>query len=107
MRGKLTDERFAKLSAIYETEQAELKLSVESLSAIVTASEAQAVNIKSFLKIIKKYIKPAELTPQSLHEFGDKIAVHEANKPNGHCIQWIDVHDNFISEIDFSTEYCG
>lgn len=53
--GKLTDERFAKLSAAYEAEQAKLKQSVESLSAIVEASEAQAVNIKSFLKIVKKY----------------------------------------------------
>ena len=40
MTGKLTDERFAKLSATYEMEQAELKQSVESLSAIVEASKA-------------------------------------------------------------------
>ena len=105
--GKLTDERFAKLSATYETEQAELKQSVESLSAIVEASEAQAVNIKSFLKIVKKYTEPTELTPQLLHEFVDKIVVHEADKSSGHRIQRIDVHYNFIGEIDFSPEYCG
>ncbi len=105
--GKLTDERFAKLSATYETEQAELKQSVESLSVIVEASEAQAVNIKSFLKIVKKYTEPTELTPQLLHEFVDKIVVHEADKSSGHRIQRIDVHYNFIGEIDFSPEYCG
>ena len=103
----LTDERFAKLSATYEVEQAELKQSVESLSAIVEASEAQAVNIKSFLKIVKKYTEPTELTPQLLHEFVDKIVVHEADKSSGHRIQRIDVHYNFIGEIDFSPEYCG
>ncbi len=101
MTGKLTDERFAKLSATYETEQAELKQSVESLSAIVEVSEAQAVNIKSFLKIVKKYTEPTELTPQLLHEFVDKIVVHEAGKSSGHRIQRIDVHYNFIGEIDF------
>ena len=105
--GKLTDERFTKLSATYEAEQAELKQSVESLRAIVQASEAQAVNIKSFLKIVKKYTEPAELTPQLLHEFVDKIVVHEANKSSGHRIQRIDVYYNFIGEIDFSPEYCG
>lgn len=36
--GKLTDERFAKLSATYEAEQAELIQSIESLSVIVEAS---------------------------------------------------------------------
>ncbi|MCI8870257.1 MAG: hypothetical protein HFF39_06940 [Lawsonibacter sp.] len=54
MTGKLSDERFAKLSAAYEAEQAELKQSVESLSVIVEASEAQAVNVRSFLKIVKR-----------------------------------------------------
>ena len=104
--GKLTDERFAKLSATYEQEQAELKQSVESMSAIVEAAEEQTVNIKSFLKIVKKYTEPTELTPDILHEFVDKIVVHEADKSSGHRVQRIDVHYNFIGEIDFSPEYC-
>lgn len=105
--GKLTDERFIKLSTTYETEQAELKQSIESLSAIVEAAEAQTVNVKSFLKIVKRYTEPTELTPQLLHEFVDKIVVHEADKSSGHRIQRIDVHYNFIGEIDFSPEYRG
>lgn len=84
-----------------------MKQSVKSLSAIVEASEAQAVNIKSFLKIVKKHTEPTELTPQLLHEFVDKIVVHEADKSSGHRIQRIDVHYNFIGEIGFSPEYCG
>ena len=87
--------------------EAELKQSVESLSSIVETSEAQAVNIKIFLKIVKKYTEPTELTPQPLHEFVDKIVVHKADKSSGHRIQRINVHYNFIGEIDFSPEYCG
>jgi hypothetical protein len=83
-----------------------LKQSVESLSTIVEASKAQAINIKSFLKIVKKYTEPTELTPQLLHEFVDKIVVHEADKSSGHRIQRIDVHYNFVGEIAFSPEYC-
>ncbi len=89
----------------YEAEQAELKQSVESLSVIVEASEAQAVNVRSFLKIVKKYTEPTALTPQLLHEFVDKIVVHEADKSSGHRIQRIDVHYNFIGEVDFSPEF--
>ncbi len=60
-----------------------MKQSVESLSVIVEASEAQAVNVRSFLKIVKKYTELTALTPQLLHEFVDKIVVHEADKPSG------------------------
>ena len=79
--------------------------SVESLSVIVEASEAQAVNVRSFLKIVKKYTEPTSLTSQLLHEFVDKIVVHEADKSSGHRIQRIDVHYNFIGEVDFSPEF--
>ena len=105
MTGKLTDERFAKLSATYEAEQAELKKSVESLSVIVEAAEVQAVNVKSFLKIVKKYTEPAELTPAILREFVEKVVVHAPDKSSGHRVQRIDVHYTFIGEIDLSPEY--
>lgn len=31
----------------------------------------------------------------------------DIDKSSGHRIQRIDVHYNFIGEIDFSPEYCG
>ncbi len=62
--GKLNAERFAKLSEGYEKEQADLKQSVENLRRIVDAAETQAVNVQSFLKIVKKYTEPTELTPR-------------------------------------------
>ena len=34
-----------------------------------------------------------------------KVVVHETDKSSGHRIQWVDVHYNFIREIDFSPEY--
>ena len=58
----------------------------------IGAAEVQAVNVKSFLKIVKKYTEPTELTPQLLHEFVEKIVVHEADKSSGHRVQRIDVH---------------
>ena len=103
--GKLSEERFAKLSEGYEQEQAELKQSIEDLSAIVHAAQTQAVNVQSFLKIVKKYTQPTELTPALLREFVEKIVVHAPDKSSGHRIQRIDVHYNFIGEIDFSPEF--
>lgn len=103
--GKLSEERFAKLSEGYEQEQAELKQSIEDLSAIVHAAQTQAVNVQSFLKIVKKYTQPTELTPALLREFVEKIVVHAPDKSSGHRVQRIDVHYNFIGEIDFSPEF--
>ncbi len=103
--GKLTAERFSKLSEGYEKEQAELKVSVEELHAIVDEAETQEINVQSFLKIVKKYTEPMELTPMLVHEFVEKIIVHAPDKSSGHRVQQIDVHYNFIGEIDLSPEY--
>lgn len=67
--------------------------------------EAQEVNIQSFLKIVKKYTEPTELTPALVHEFVAKIIIHAPDKSSGHRVQQIDVHYNFIGEIDLSPEY--
>ena len=102
--GALSAERFAKLSGGYEKEQEELKQSAKELQAIVNTIETQAVNVQSFLKIVRKYTAPTELTPALLREFVEKIVVHAPDKSSGHRTQRIDVHYNFIGEIDFSPE---
>lgn len=103
--GKLNAERFAKLSEGYEKEQADLKQSVENLRTVVDAAKTQAVNVQSFLKIVKKYTEPTELTPAILREFVEKVVVHAPDKSSGHRVQRIDVHYTFIGEIDLSPEY--
>ena len=103
--GALSAERFAKLSGGYEKEQEELKQSAKELQAIVNTIDTQAVNVQSFLKIVRKYTAPTELTPALLREFVEKIVVHAPDKSSGHRTQRIDVHYNFIGEIDFSPEY--
>ena len=103
--GALSVERFTKLSEGYEKEQAELKQSTEELREVVASAEAQAVNVQSFLKIVKKYTEPTELTPALLREFVEKIVVHAPDKSSGHRVQRIDVHYNFIGEVDFSPEF--
>lgn len=103
--GKLTAERFVKMSAGYEQEQADLKNSVKELRELVSTMETEEVNIQSFLKIVKKYTEPTELTPLLLHEFVEKIVVHAPDRSSGQRVQQIDVHCNFIGEIDLSPEY--
>ena len=102
--GKLSDERFAKMSADYEQEQKALETSAVELRKIVEGIERQTVNVKSFLKIVRRYIEPETLTPDVLHEFVEKIVIHAPDKSSGHRTQQIDIHYNFVGEIDLSHE---
>ena len=100
--GKLTDERFSKMSADYEQEQARLQVSARELRQTVEACEQQSVNMDSFIKLVKKYTVPDKLFPELLHAFVEKIVVHAPDKSSGHRTQQIDIHYNFIGEIGLS-----
>lgn len=102
--GKLTDERFSKMSATYENEQRELETSTSELRKQVEACEQQEVNIKSFLKLVRSYTEPERLTPEVLHMFVEKVVVHAPDKSSGHRIQQIDIYYNFVGQLDISVE---
>lgn len=97
--GKISDERFGKMSAAYEAEQAELSKTISEYSSALTEQTNQAQNAKKFLCIAKKYSQITELTPQILHEFIDKIVVHAPDKSSGRRVVQIDIHYNFIGTI--------
>lgn len=100
--GKLSDERFAKLSQGYEAEQKELQSEIETLRMELSQEEQQNVNVKSFLSTVKKYTEIPELTPEIVHEFIDCIIVHEADKSSGKRIQEIEIIYNHIGVFDRS-----
>ena len=100
--GKLSDERFMKLSQGYEAEQKELQAEIESLRMELSQEEKQSVNVKSFLFTVKKYTEIPELTPEIVHEFIDRIIVHEADKSSGKRIQEIEIIYNHIGVFDRS-----
>lgn len=74
--GKLSDERFMKLSKGYEEEQHTLQEEQTSLEKELQKEEKQSVDVKQFLSVVRKYTNLTELTPEIVHEFIDKIIVH-------------------------------
>jgi len=103
--GKISDERFAKMSAEYEREQTSLEKEVLELRETISASDNKTVDIDRFLKTVRKYTAPSELTPMLVRELVDKIIVHAPDKSSGHRVQRIDIHYKFIGEIELSPEY--
>ena len=104
LNGKLSDSRFSKMSADYEPEQRTLENSNAELKCMVDTCEEQSLNIKSFLKCVRKYTEPCELTPDMLHELVEKIIVYAPDKSSGHRTQQIDIYYNFVGKIPLSKE---
>lgn len=98
--GKLTDERFSKMSQGYEQEQAELKAKISFLSASLNEQTEKNDNAKRFISMVKKYTQLTELTPEILNECIDKIIVHAPDKSSGKRVVRLEIIFNFVGAVD-------
>ena len=81
--GKITDERFERLSATYEKEQRELADCIIKSKTEITAAEQDNVDLKHFLKTIRACTDLKELTPEIVNTLIKRINVHNAEKVDG------------------------
>ncbi|MBQ2931788.1 MAG: recombinase family protein, partial [Clostridia bacterium] len=81
--GKLSDERFAKLSADYEREQKQLVLDTEVLENELNQEAEQVDNVEYFLNIVRQYTEIKELSARVVNDLIDKIKVHAVDKSSG------------------------
>ena len=93
--GKIDDERFSQMSVAYTDEQKKLKEDAEKLRALIDTQEQKSSDISRFLQSVRKYEHITELTPKIMHEFVDKIIVHERDKSSGHREQEIEINFRF------------
>ena len=105
--GKLTDERFKKLSADYEAEQAALQTQANSLREEIQEEESKCANVERFLSIVRKYTEIPELTPHILHEFVEKIVVHAATDSHSKTNrkQEVDIYYKGIGILEMSRVF--
>ncbi|WP_343256317.1 recombinase family protein [Ligaoa zhengdingensis] len=81
--GKLSDERYAMMSATYENEQTELKTEVKKLQGEIKVQEQKMQNLGVFIQRVKKYTTLNELTPYALRELVKGIYVEAPDKSSG------------------------
>jgi len=103
--GRITDERFAELSADYEQEQAALKERIARLQAELDKAQEVSANVEKFMNVVRKYTSFEELTPTLLREFVEKIVVHEAVALDGkrrgkQRTQTIEIYYSFVGKVD-------
>ena len=99
--GKLSEERYLKLSETYEGEQAGLTEKVKALKATLEKRKEQQSRIRDFMKLVEKYSDIQELTPEIIRSFVARIIVHEKRKENGHYRQDVEIVYNFIGAVEF------
>ncbi|MBQ4518277.1 MAG: recombinase family protein [Clostridia bacterium] len=103
--GAISHERFLKLSAEYENEQAELQKQIKVFEEETNNFDRQQIDFKQFHEIVKKYVGIKELTPTIVNEFIKKIVVHAPDKSSGHRVQKIQIIFNFIGEFTPQKEF--
>ena len=75
---KLTYERFSKMLADFEAEQAGLVTGSAALRAEVEELRSKTANAQNFIKLAERHTEIAEITAEITRTFIDKIIVYEA-----------------------------
>ena len=97
--GKLSDDRFAKMSRRYEDEQKELVEKIKKLRSEIETQSSQAMTTDMFISLVRKYTRARKLTPRMLNELVEKIEVYNAEKIDGVWEQRLRIHYNCVGEI--------
>ena len=98
--GKISDERFVKLSQSYEEEQEQLQTSISDLTEKLAKQQEDNLNISKFMARISKYTKSPELTVEIVNELIDKIVIHKPTGTKRNRIIQIDIYYNFIGKLN-------
>lgn len=103
--GRLTKKRFEQLSNGYEAEQTELEKQTAEIKAELTQFDSDSVRADRFMELVRRYTDFSELTPAMLHEFVEKVVVHEADRSSGRREQQVDIYLNYIGQFEVPEGY--
>ena len=98
--GKISDERFVKLSQSYEEEQRQLQTSISDLTEKLAKEQEDSLNISKFMTRISKYTELPKLTVEIVNELIDKIVIHKPTGTKRNRIIQIDIYYNFIGKLN-------
>ena len=98
--GKLSDDRFARMSRRYEEEQKELAEKIKALRAEIDKQNSQSMTTDMFISLVRKYTRARKLTPRMLNELIEKIEVFNAEKVDGGWEQRLRIYYNCVGAIE-------
>ena len=98
--GKIPERQYQRLMAQYDEEQAVCEARIAELKKELDVVETTKVDLKRFIKLIRKYKDCETLTDEMLYELVEKVVIHSAS--GGRTIyrqQQIDIYFNFIGDM--------
>ena len=101
--GKLSDDRFAKMSRRYEDEQKDLAEKIKKLRSEIEKQSSLSMTTDMFIGLVRKYTRARKLTPRMLNELVEKIEVFNAEKIDGVWEQRLRIHYNCVGTIEIPT----
>ena len=101
---KISEERFDTLSADYEAEQKQLKEEIARLEELIESQSQKQYDLELFLKNVRKYTEPDELTAEMVNTLIDKIIVHAPDKSSGHRKQKIEIFYRAVGIINIADD---
>lgn len=98
--GKISDDRFAKLSVKYEDEQKGINEKMQYLKEEISNSKIKNVSTDMFIQTVRKYTRAKKLTPQMLNELIEKIEVFQSEKVDGKTVQKLKIYYTCIGTLE-------
>lgn len=98
--GKISDERFVKLSQSYEEEQKQLQASISDLTEKLAKQQEDSLNISKFMARISKYTELPKLTVEIVNELIDKIVIQKPTGTKRNRIIQVDIYYNFVGKLN-------
>ncbi len=97
--GKLSDARYMKLSAQYETEQTEIGQLAKALEQEIESEAGQVADVGRFLQLADRYSDLQELDAATVNELIEKIVIHSPEKIGGKKHVTIEVYFTYVGKI--------
>ena len=102
--GKISDKRFSKMSAGYESEQKALEAEVAEIEQKLKDADKAGVDLRMLLKGLREFTEVKELTPELVNTLIQRIEVHNSDRSSGKIRVKVDIYFTAAGMIDLPTE---
>ena len=102
--GRLSDERYERMSAGYEKEQHDLVTSVAENERRLRKMEKERTDLHALLKGLREFTEVRELTPELVNTLIRRIEIHNSDRSTGHVRVKVDIYFTAVGIIDLPTE---
>lgn len=99
---EITNEQFSFLTAGYDSEKTELAKRISELRTVIQTADERNSDVGKFVALVRKYTEISELNYEVLHEFIDRILIHELDREN--YTREIEIFYTFVGKVDTGDE---